>query len=386
MVTEAISRLHELSTLNAVHDALNRNPDFSVGLQAALDALVEAVDVTTGWVFTITGGEGDVHASGLRLLASTGLPPALEAGDRAALRCDSCECQGLFARKKLDRGINIVTCSRLASADGDRGELQIHASVPLLSPRGPVGILNLAAPGARRFDSDVLSFLAAAGKAIGTSFERDRLQSARTDAAQWAAVLEERQRLAQDMHDSLSQLLFAADLSVAAARKGQNAAGESGPLEHAAEILTAAQAELRALVEVLRVPDVSGGLRAALTRLAERTRPALDTHVKVDDVGAMADAPHVADALYRIAQEALHNSMRHARATVASVELHEHAGRLELIVSDDGIGFDTSSPTGLGIRGMRQRAAEIGAEFELVSESARGTRVRVRVSNAEGER
>lgn len=63
--------------------------------------------------------------------------------------------------------MNIVTCSRLAKVRGDRGGLEIHASVPLLGPEGPVGILNLAAPGGTRFDEDTLAFLGAVGRQLG---------------------------------------------------------------------------------------------------------------------------------------------------------------------------------------------------------------------------
>ena len=378
-VTETDLRLRELATLNAVHDALNREPIFASAVQTALDELVELADVSTGWVFTITAREGDVHSSGFELAAATGLPPALAADDRGPLRCARCECQTLFRKGRLDRGINMVTCSRLADAEGDREGLEIHASVPLLTPSGPVGILNLAAPGERRFDPETLSFLAAIGKAIGTAFERNRLQEDRLDEARYAAILEERQRLARDMHDALSQLLFAADLSVGAARDGRDDASRERALDEAAAALEDAQAELRGLVEVLRMPDVSGGLVTALRRLAQRTGRAVDVQLDVAGMDGATLSPAVSEALYRIAQEALHNALRHARASSVRIRLARGPDGVELLVTDDGAGFERAAGAGLGIPGMRERAAEIGASLAIESALHEGTVVRAYV-------
>lgn len=374
-------RLRELETLTAVHDALSREPNLAGALQTALEKLVDLVDVSTGWLFTTTLREGDVHESGFLLSASTGLPKALASSDRQALRCAGCECQTLFRKGRLDHGINMVTCSRLAEAEGDRGGLEIHASVPLLAPSGPVGILNLAAPGDRRFDQETLTFLSAIGKALGTAVERNRLQEERMQEARYAAALEERQRLARDMHDALSQLLFAADLSVGAARQGVDPERRALALDEAAAILADAQAELRGLVEVLRAPDVSCGLASALRRLAQRTDRHVEVQLDVEGVDDVELAPRVAEALYRIAQEALHNALRHARPSRVGIRLAAAGDRLQLEIADDGAGFEPRPSAGLGIPGMRERAAEIGAEFTLVTAPSEGTRVRVSLSS-----
>lgn len=373
------ARIRELETLNAVLDAFHRDDQFASGLQTALEKLVELADVSSGWVFTSSARTGDAHAGGFQLAAATGIPPALAADDRADLRLGICECQGMFSRGKLDRGINMVTCSRLAEVEGDRGGLEIHASIPLLAPSGPVGILNLAAPGDRRFDRETLAFLAAIGKAIGTAFERFRLQEDRLQEARFSAALEERQRLARDMHDALSQLLFAAELSVGTARQGDRGASAGASLDDAATILAEAQAELRALVEVLRVPDVSCGLDTALQRLARRTSSHVRVHVDVQGAALVDERADVAEALYRIAQEALHNALRHAAADQVWIRLRATSERVALTVRDDGIGLPDTLSGGVGIPGMRDRAEALGGRLTLESGERGGTTVRAEV-------
>ena len=380
-MTAADTRIRELETLNAVLDAFQREADFATGLQTALQRLVELVDVSTGWVFTSTSRVGDAHAGGFMLAAATGVPPALANDEAEPLRFGTCECQGLFSRGKLDRGINMVTCSRLEGAEGDRGGLEIHASVPLLAPSGPVGILNLAAPGDRRFDRETLVFLAAVGKAIGTAFERQRLRDDQVQEARFSAVLEERQRLAREMHDALSQLLFAAELSVGAAReRSSGSPGEADPaLDDATAILADAQTELRALVEVLRVPDVSCGIDTALRRLARRTAGRTHVHVDTQGTDVLEEHPQAAEALYRIAQEALHNALRHADADHVRIRLTAHAAVATIQVDDDGVGIGDASSGGMGITGMRERAEELGGSLDVGSLPKGGTRVRAEI-------
>src|SRR5690606_4748814 len=134
------------------------------------------------------------------------------------------------------------------------------------------------------FDEETLTLLATVGKQLAAAFERSRLQRQRTAQERYAATLEERGRLAREMHDVLAQQLFAAQLSLEVAR-GRRRSGPVGvqaedavtsdALDQAASSLEAAIAELRSLVEVLRPAELGGGLRAALGRLAPRTAPSL---------------------------------------------------------------------------------------------------------------
>ena len=366
------SRQEQLEVLNTLGEVLNREAEFEKALPEALDRLVRLLGLTTGWVFLSNTSQGDSHQGSFSLVASTGLPAALEVDERAPLCQGSCDCQGLLRQGKLDRGVNMVTCSRLAKAVGDKGGLELHASVPLLGADGPVGIINLAAPGDARFEKSTLTFLAAVGKQLGIAFERSRLQARRTREARYTAALEERERLAREMHDSLAQLLFAADLSLQSALTEQGA-NRSTALERAADAVAAALIDLRGLVEVQRSADLSTGLLPALSRLAERTGSGA-TQVHFDSQRHEVHG-RTAEILFRVAQEAVGNALRHSGCANIWMRLQATEGRLRLTVIDDGGGFDPSSAGGgLGLEGIRQRVGQAEG-YVTIESGAEGTRL-----------
>lgn len=363
-------RLEELSTLNAIGDILNREADFEGGLSQALSKLVELLPLSSGWVFLTQVVQGDSHQGPLALAAEAGLPPALSEHDNRPLCRGSCDCQWLFRQGQLDTGVNIVHCSRLEAATGDKAGLELHASVPLLGRSGPVGILNLAATGPEPFDEETLTFLTAVGRQLGTAFERAALLAARTEAARHLATLEERQRLAAEMHDSVSQLLFAAELAL-----------QTGAAARAGELVAGAQGELRALVEVLRPADLSGGLTAALTRLAERSAGAVQVNLEVDplDLSPINLPPAHAETLYRAAQEGVHNVLKHAHATTLWLRCRRTETGVKLVLEDDGEGLPEPLSEGFGLRSLRARAAQLGGTVRLGTRKPHGVRFELEV-------
>lgn len=362
-------RLEELSTLNAIGDILNREADYSEALKLALSKLVELLALTSGWVFLTQVVQGDSHQGTFAVAAWAGLPPALSEKDNEPLCKGGCDCQWLLRQGELDTGVNIVHCSRLEKARGDKAGLELHASVPLLGRGGPVGILNLASSGPEPFDAETLAFLTAVGRQLGTGFERSQLLSARTEAARQVAALEERQRLAAGMHDSVSQLLFAAELAL-----------QIGDAARTGELLGSAQSELRALVEVLRPADLSSGLRGALLRLAERTAGLLEVQLEASPPDNLS-AAH-AETLYRAAQEGVHNVLKHAHATRLWLRCSAAAGRVKLSLEDDGDGLPEPLTSGFGLRSLRARAEGLGGTLRLSSRRPRGARLELELPYA----
>jgi PAS domain S-box-containing protein len=203
------------------------------------------------------------------------------------------------------------------------------------------------------------------------------------ERAQEAAVLEERQRLSRELHDSVSQALY----SIALGAKTAHALLPPGsaviePLEFVLAQTGRGLAEMRALIFELRPEALEQeGLAAALQRQIDAVQ-ARHQIVVMTTLCEEPDVPLAAkEAVYRIAQEALHNIVKHANARSAEVRLENDAAHLTLDVSDDGAGFDPGEefPGHLGLRTMRERAMRLGGTLEIESRPSAGTRVRVHI-------
>lgn len=196
------------------------------------------------------------------------------------------------------------------------------------------------------------------------------------------AIVEERNRLARELHDSVSQTLYGLVLSSEATRRNL-ASGNLDDLlkelDSMGEAARAAQAEMRLLIYELRPPELEElGLQRALEhRLATvEQRAGLQITLEYD---VRDNLPLVTEIeLERIAIEALSNAVRHGNATSVCVAVRQVDNRVVLEVQDDGVGFDPRSvSTGFGMRGMRERTERIGGSFSVESQLTVGTRVRV---------
>jgi signal transduction histidine kinase len=198
------------------------------------------------------------------------------------------------------------------------------------------------------------------------------------------AVQEERQRLARELHDSVSQALYSIALATKTAQAllAQDPTRVHEPLQFATAQAEQGLAEMRALIFAL-VPEAleTEGLVAALEKhvVAVRARHGLTLTATL---GTEPEAPlAVKEALYRIVQEALHNTVKHAQARTVAVRLETSAEALLLEVCDDGVGFATAEryPGHLGQHTMRDRAVRLGGTLEVVSAPGAGTRVRAQI-------
>jgi len=204
--------------------------------------------------------------------------------------------------------------------------------------------------------------------------------------AEHLAVVEERQRMARDLHDSAIQALYGLVLSAeGAARKlAEGKVGLVGErLQEIRRTAHVALREMRSLIFELRPPDLEKeGLVAALRGRLESVedRAGVRTSLEVEGDGRL---PHNLEAgLYRVIQEALNNALKHSRAEQVTVSLNLGPEQVAVEVADDGIGFDTQaaqSGGGLGLRGMVERAQELGGKLSLQSEPGQGTRIRLEV-------
>lgn len=198
------------------------------------------------------------------------------------------------------------------------------------------------------------------------------------------ATLEERNRLARDLHDSVKQQIFATAMQVGAARAllPQQPDTAQNHLLEAERLVHEAQQELTTLIRELRPAALEGqGLAAALrhyvTDWARQNK--IEAEVRVQ--GERPLPLVVEQTLFRVAQEALANISRHSAATAAEVHLAYSAGQVNLTIADNGRGFQVNSPNGkgLGLRSMRERVEALGGDLNIQSEPARGTRLTAEV-------
>jgi ligand-binding sensor domain-containing protein/signal transduction histidine kinase len=219
--------------------------------------------------------------------------------------------------------------------------------------------------------------------------ERERAEEALALKAAEAAVVAERSRLARELHDAVTQTLFSASLIAETLPRSWERDRKKGRrlLRELRQLSRGALAEMRTLLLELRPAAlVEASLGDLLHQLAEAAtgQGGLPVVVTVESECRLPPDVHV--ALYRIAQEALHNAVKHARAGQVGVHLRyipsppsEGNGRVELSVHDDGRGFDPDQvlPDRLGLGIMHERAQAIGATLTVASQPERGTEVRV---------
>jgi signal transduction histidine kinase len=264
-------------------------------------------------------------------------------------------------------------------------DMRSFLGVPILAPEGVIGAFYLThkedAPAFGAEDQELIELLAAhAAIAITNArlYEHSRELS----------ILSERNRLALELHDVVSQKLFSLVLTAEAASTllDRDPPAARAQMARLQELAREALDELRSLLLELRPPEADrDGLCGALRKHVAVLRRVHDVAIELeidDAVGSGADKARDREIL-RIAQEALHNALRHAAADGVAVRLGDHEGRLVLEVRDDGIGFqpadDELRSKHLGLTSMEERARRLGGRLEISSRPGAGTTVRLEV-------
>jgi signal transduction histidine kinase len=221
----------------------------------------------------------------------------------------------------------------------------------------------------------LLLLMALAAQAIHGRIERMKLR----------AVYEERERLAHEMHDTLAQSFAGIGFQLQAIHdEVGNEAELREHLDLATDLVRTSHEEARRSISALRSDTVEKlGLLHALDECAARIANGGPMEVRVQSLGGgdpRSMSPRIADALYRIGQEAIANAVRHADASKMVISLIHEASAWRLLIEDDGQGFPLGEDSaGFGIRGMGKRAESIGATLDIQSSPGKGTSVQVRV-------
>jgi ligand-binding sensor domain-containing protein/signal transduction histidine kinase len=257
--------------------------------------------------------------------------------------------------------------------------------VPLLTTNGIYGALEFFYPTQRDFSQEEINLANAFAEQAALAIENAILRTQSTQSA----ILSERSRLARELHDSVSQLLYSVTLYAEAAAELMDEGETVTAAEHLRELSDTAQEalrEMRLLIFELHRPEIrKAGLTGALQARLDGVETRGGMHAELVVEGNKLPSLPIQEELYNIAHEALNNVLKHAHADNVSIHLwFEDAGtKMELL--DDGVGFDVSieiNGGGFGIPGMKERAQSISGSLQIESTPRKGTKVSVWVPSA----
>ncbi len=350
-------RNRELSTLRHLQAARSPQMDLSTALAKVLEDVRQALEADFA-ALIVRGSEKLPTQISLR--SGESLPALVAAGERAL-------------RDAVKEGRPV-----LAQTPG----MGTFLAVPLLLADQPAsGAILVAFEGRRTPGAHSERVLQAVATQTAVLVENER----RMIELEYKAVIEERARLAREIHDGLAQTLAFLKLQVAQmqqiAQRG-DAARLKDLLNVSAHTLADAYLDVRQSIDHLRhtpQPGLQGWLEQVALEFKEAS--GLETHLVLKAVKKSLSV-EVQAQLMRIVQEALNNVRKHAHATQVWISLHEWEGDLILEVRDDGQGFapdDVPAFSQYGLRGMRERSELIGADFQIISQPLHGTTVRLRL-------
>jgi two-component system NarL family sensor kinase len=345
-------------------------------LHVALAQVVDLFDLRTGWIWLLHPETGEPY-----LAAAQNLPPALTDSPRRME--GDCYCLDTFRAGDLEgaANVNIITCTRLNGLLAGTAGLRSHASVPLYAQGKRLGVLNVVSSDWRELSTENLRLLYTVGDLIGIAIERARLFTTSTQLG----ALEERNRLAREIHDTLVQGLTGIIMQLETADALlENAQADRGreALVQALALTRANLEEARRSVLDLRAAPLEGrSLAKALAAMVDEWKASSHLKIKFESTGERPLPARLEVALYRIAQEALTNVARHAQARRAAVRLITTPTFVQLTIEDDGRGFDPAQVPAdhHGLIGMQERAHLLGGALALHSQPDRGTRLQVTV-------
>jgi two-component system, NarL family, sensor kinase len=370
----------ELEILNRIAEALNRPVELEQSIRIALGLVAELLGLQTGWIFLLDESTGVPY-----LAASQNLPPGL-AEDPGSMT-GSCYCLDTYRAGDMAgaANVNVVTCTRLKwLADGSNDGLRYHASIPLYASGEKLGVLNVASTDWRELSAEDLRLLYTVGDLLGLAIARGRLFAASTRLG----ALEERNRIAREIHDTLAQGLTAVTLKLEMTDALLDAGNVDltrlrGNVRAALDLVRANLDEARRSVLDLRAAPLEGRrLDDALQLLCDRTSREHGIHLNCSiDGDARLLSSRVDLGLYRIAQEAIANAVNHGHARTIDLSLTIGAENITLTIDDDGDGFDHTAPVAErhGLTGMNERARLLGGALVMQSAPDEGTHIEVTI-------
>ncbi len=381
LFAQAEQRMRELEALYQAEEKLNRAEEelyrrlrLDLVLQTLVDVAVELLQADKSSLMV-----WDAQQEKLVVRAAHGFSPETMARMSFALG------EGIVGRVAAsgepmvveDTRADPCVARRITEPEGIRSFMH----VPIKIGEQVFGVFNVSYTRPRAFNADDRRLFLALAQRAALAIENARLY----EQAQQAATLEERQRVARELHDSVAQAIYGITLYAEAATRLLAAGKVAKAAEHLRELRDTAQEalrDMRLLLFELRPPELEQvGLAAALQARLEAVegRAGLETELRVEGEGRLPF--EIEEGLYRIAQEALNNALKHAQARKVTVYLRQDERGVTLEVADDGIGFDPKAVEGkgMGLRSIAERVRLMGGRLEIQSGPGKGTRVRVNI-------
>ena len=267
--------------------------------------------------------------------------------------------------------------------------LHLHICAPMRARGEAVGIVSVFGAGDQIFRPEDGALLASIAGHAGVAVQNALLQR----QAERAAAQEERRRVAQEIHDSVTQSIFSLIFTIGAARKSAELRDFdriAETLEETEGIVRQALKDLRLLLYQLRSPLLEHeGLSQALRHRLNAVEGRAGIKTKLVAPPVLDLPPAVEEDIYRIAIEALNNALKHAKASEIKIEIRSEGEELIVVVADDGVGFDPGAINGnegMGLVGMRERTARLGGSLSIESRIGAGAVVMLRLNRPTAEK
>ncbi len=375
-----IDRTRKLAALYEVTAVANKSLELKLTLKLSLERLLNAMRIAAGAIHLLD----EQDETTLSLATEQGLLPNMVAS-LGALPSDQGLAGLVIEQNKPVLIADLETDPQTPPAI--RGsQFNTYVGVPIRARGQALGVLSILGRSKNQFNEGEVALLTSIADQVGVAVENIRLQK----QAQQAAVMRERARLARELHDAVTQSLYSLTLFAEAASELIES-GNLGAVKHNLRRIgeTALQAlkEMRLLVYELRPSALErDGLVGALRERLNAVEGRVNVRARLITEDLIELPAPVEEGLYRIAQEALNNILKHAAASSVALYLRANGNRVELEVIDDGTGFDLAQAEkagGMGLKNIRERARKIGGSVEINTGPGQGTKIIV-TANAQG--
>jgi len=357
------NRQRELQTLLDVAAAASSSLELDEMLSTTLDQLVTLVGASRAGVMLLNSESGELESKMIR-------PEHPVAPEDLSEMSQVC-------REVITSGEPLYV-----PADMALGHIEPGALLPLRVRGQAVGVLVIIGPQGSAFKEGHLALFESIADQLGVAVENARLY----ERVEQAAIAAERSRLARDLHDSVTQSLYSMTLFAEAARRLTVSKDQESVEEYLSQLCETSQQalkEMRLLVYELRPSTLEEeGLIGVLRQRLDTVEKRAGIEAQLSAEGELDLSKEIEEGLYRIAQEALNNSLKHAAATAVTVRIQIEGNLLTIEITDDGRGFDLDAAAdtgGIGLSSMQERAEKLNGDLRIVSAPGKGTKVQVRV-------